>query len=93
LGSYELSNHQIIIIIMQYSIIALSVAVAVAGTVNAAFFNPTLPFQHAAPAKPAAFLTIPRGGEQASFDSGLDNADIEVDGNISPSRKCGFCMG
>jgi len=79
-------------IIMKYTIIALSVAVAVAGTVNAAFFNPTLPFQHAAPAAPAAFLTIPRGGAE-SFDSGLDNADIEVDGNISPSRKCGFCMG
>jgi len=76
---------------MKYTIIALSVAVAVAGTVNAAFFNPTLPFQHEAPAKPAAaFLTIPRGG---SFDAGLDNADIEADGNITPSRKCGFCMG
>jgi len=76
---------------MKYSIIALSVAVAVAGSVNAAFFNPTLPFQHEAPAKPAAFLTIPRGG--SDFDAGLDNADIEADGNITPSRKCGFCMG
>jgi len=79
---------------MKYTIIALSVAVAVAGSVNAAFFNPTLPFQHSAPVakeNSAAFLTIPRGG--AVFDSGLDNAEIEVDGNITPSRKCGFCMG
>ena len=78
-----------ITIIIKYSTIAFFVAIAVTGSVNAAFFNPTLPFQHeheVAPAvKPAVtFLIIPRRG---SFDSRLDNAGIEADGNITPSRK------
>jgi len=80
---------------MKYTILALSVAVAVAGTVNAAFFNPTLPFQHAAVKETSAAFLVPRGGAAAAaaFDAGLDNAEIETDGNITPSRKCGFCMG
>jgi len=29
----------------------------------------------------------------ALFDDGLDNPEIVSDMNISPARKCGFCMG
>jgi hypothetical protein len=59
--------------------------------VAAAFFRPALPYQvPKAETNPAIF--VPRGGA-STFDAGLDNVDIEVDTNISPSRKCGFCMG
>jgi hypothetical protein len=54
--------------------------------VAAAFFRPAVPFQ----------LESIRGGEQVvdnMVDAGLDNLDIEEDQNITPARKCGFCMG
>jgi len=73
---------------MKYAIISLLVAIG--GT--AAFYEPALPYQvPAAQINQAVF--VPRGGSAEAFDSGLDNAEIEVDGNITPSRKCGFCMG
>jgi len=54
----------------------------------AAFYRPAVPYQVE---NIATFL--PRGGDVEGFDTGLDNADIETDQNITPSRKCGFCMG
>jgi hypothetical protein len=53
----------------------------------AAFFRPAMPYQVEVVTKPALF---PRGG---SMDFGLDNPDIAEDQNITPARKCGFCMG
>jgi len=51
----------------------------------AAFFRPAAPYQvEALPAKPE-FLTF--GNDL------LDNPNIAEDTNISPARKCGFCMG
>lgn len=56
----------------------------------AAFFRPMAPYQVIeAETKPALF---PRGGA-AMFDAGLDNPEIAEDQNITPARKCGFCMG
>ena len=51
----------------------------------AAFFRPATPYQVEAPAKPE-FLTF-------GAESLLDNPNIAEDTNISPARKCGFCMG
>jgi hypothetical protein len=60
--------------------------------VAAAFFRPAVPFQ----------LESSRGCDTKSsssmdmmmkFDEGLDNADVEEDTNITPARKCGFCIG
>jgi hypothetical protein len=58
----------------------------------AALFRPAAPYQVPAP---EANIFIPRGGTSSfsTFDAGLDNEDIEADTNITPSRKCGFCMG
>jgi hypothetical protein len=55
--------------------------------VTAAFLKPAAPYQ--VDTKPALFA---RGGA-STFDAGLDNPEIAEDTNISPSRKCGFCMG
>lgn len=66
---------------------------AILGLAAAAFFpHPAMPHQ---------IIDIPRGGtfleqskENAAFiDAGLDNPDIQEDGNITPARKCGFCLG
>jgi hypothetical protein len=60
----------------------------------AALFRPAVP--HQVPA-PQATVFIPRGGSSSLsstfVDAGLDNEEIETDSNITPSRKCGFCMG
>jgi len=72
---------------MKNGILALLLAVVIGGT--AAFYRPATPYQ--VPAVHQAIF-VPRGGS-ATFDSGLDNDEIETDGNITPSRKCGFCMG
>lgn len=59
----------------------------------AAFFRPMAPYQVVEVA-PTQLLFVPRGGAASVFvDSGLDNPDIADDQNISPARKCGFCMG
>jgi hypothetical protein len=55
--------------------------------VTAAFLKPAAPYQ--VETKPALFA---RGGA-STFDAGLDNPEIAEDTNISPARKCGFCMG
>lgn len=65
--------------------------------VAAAFFRPAQPYQVPPMAADTA-LFVPRGGgssaaSSSAFDAGLDNDEIEADTNISPSRKCGFCMG
>jgi len=70
---------------MKNAILVLVLAVVISGT--AAFYRPVVPYQ--VPAEAAFF---PRGGIDV-FDSGLDNDEIETDSNITPSRKCGFCMG
>jgi hypothetical protein len=70
---------------MKNAILVLVLAVFIGGT--AAFYRPAVPYQVATEA-----VFMPRGGS-AVFDSGLDNDEIETDGNITPSRKCGFCMG
>jgi hypothetical protein len=54
----------------------------------AAFFRPAVPYQVEVITAPALF---PRGG--SLMDTGLDNPDIPEDQNITPARKCGFCMG
>jgi|EP00535_Pseudo-nitzschia_heimii_P009432 hypothetical protein len=73
---------------MKNAILALLLAVVIGGT--AAFYRPATPYQiPAAEVHQAVF--VPRGG--SNFDAGLDNDEIEADGNITPSRKCGFCMG
>mmetsp|Transcript_62422 Transcript_62422/g.151954 ORF Transcript_62422/g.151954 Transcript_62422/m.151954 type:complete len:85 (-) Transcript_62422:1118-1372(-) len=66
----------------------------------AAFFKPAVPHQVAAPNAAAQTIfaaVVPRGGAGATTslfdDAGLDNDAVEADTNISPSRKCGFCMG
>jgi hypothetical protein len=58
--------------------------------VAAAFIRPAVPFQ--VETKPDALFNF-RAGAKTSMDAGLDNPDIAEDMNISPSRKCGFCMG
>jgi hypothetical protein len=55
---------------------------------SAAFFRPAVPYQVDGITTPALF---PRGG--SLMDTGLDNPDIPEDQNITPARKCGFCMG
>jgi len=75
---------------MKNSILALLLAVIIGGV--AALYRPVAPYQvPAAEINQAIF--VPRGGSTEGFDPGLDNAEIESDGNITPSRKCGFCMG
>lgn len=70
---------------LKTAILALLLAVVIGG--SAAFYRPAAPYQVPSEAAPS-FLGI-----ESNFDSGLDNLEIEADGNISPSRKCGFCMG
>lgn len=56
--------------------------------VAAAFFRPAVPVQVQDPAM------ILRGGANLDVkDPGLDNLLIEEDKDITPARKCGFCMG
>ncbi|KAL3803653.1 hypothetical protein HJC23_003707 [Cyclotella cryptica] len=54
---------------------------------SAAFFKQAVPHQepkpHVAPAATA---------NSALFDE-LDNPDVVSDSNITPARKCGFCIG
>eukprot|EP00566_Odontella_aurita_P035415 CAMPEP_0113573122 /NCGR_PEP_ID=MMETSP0015_2-20120614/26449_1 /TAXON_ID=2838 /ORGANISM="Odontella" /LENGTH=78 /DNA_ID=CAMNT_0000476179 /DNA_START=41 /DNA_END=277 /DNA_ORIENTATION=- /assembly_acc=CAM_ASM_000160 len=78
---------------MTRSLSLLLLVAAAAVGVTAAFFRPAVPHQ---------VMDIPRGGEifekpepknLAFVDAGLDNPDIEEDGNIHPARKCGFCIG
>ena len=53
----------------------------------AAFFRPAIPYQVEVDiSKPVSFPI-------QSVDLALDNPDIAEDQNISPARKCGFCMG
>jgi len=52
------------------------------------FFRPAVPFQIHDPAAPLRVVE-----NVNSEDPGLDNLLIEEDSNISPARKCGFCMG
>eukprot|EP00531_Pseudo-nitzschia_arenysensis_P008813 CAMPEP_0116143106 /NCGR_PEP_ID=MMETSP0329-20121206/15272_1 /TAXON_ID=697910 /ORGANISM="Pseudo-nitzschia arenysensis, Strain B593" /LENGTH=70 /DNA_ID=CAMNT_0003638401 /DNA_START=64 /DNA_END=276 /DNA_ORIENTATION=+ len=70
---------------MKNAILVLLLAVIMGGT--AAFYRPAVPYQ-----VPTESVFIPRAGG-AVFDAGLDNDEIETDSNITPSRKCGFCMG
>lgn len=49
--------------------------------VASAFFRPAVPIQ------------AETGGAVNTELFGLDNPAIEEDKNISPARKCGFCMG
>ena len=71
---------------MKQGILALFLAVFLGAA--AAFFKPATPYQIPAESAPSIFSAV-----HGSFDAGLDNAEIEADTNISPSRKCGFCMG
>lgn len=73
---------------MQKFISSLVLALLVGAA--AAFFRPVAPYQviDVVDTKPALF---PRGG--ALKDAGLDNPAIAEDQNITPARKCGFCMG
>lgn len=70
--------------------VVVTIMLALFVGVSAAFFRPAEPRQIEAVTKPAMFS---RGGSQTMMDSGLDNPDIEEDTNITPARKCGFCMG
>ena len=52
----------------------------------AAFFKAAVPHQEPA-------VSVPKAVNTFSFDEGLDNPNIVADENITPARKCGFCMG
>ncbi len=76
-------------------ILLLALAGAAAG-----FFEAAAPRQEAAGAVPinnnaAAFPAEACGPRRSSssFDEGLDNPDVASNMKITPSRKCGFCMG
>ena len=60
--------------------------------VAAAFFRPAVPFQlestRACDTKSTSSMNM-----MMMLDAGLDNADVEEDTNITPARKCGFCIG
>jgi hypothetical protein len=71
---------------MKQGIFALLLALFLGAA--AAFFKPATPYQ--VPAENTLFFAAVGG---KSFDAGLDNLEIEADTNITPSRKCGFCMG
>jgi hypothetical protein len=81
---------------MKNIFLALFVTFLAGSTVNA-FWKPTRPVQQAVVATSLgdSFLASLDAAAAAvsSFDAGLDNTAIEADGNITPSRKCGFCMG
>jgi hypothetical protein len=67
-------------------ILLLALAGAAAG-----FFEAVAPHQEVAvPNK--SFATDPEARGHF-FDTGLDNPDVVSDKKITPSRKCGFCMG
>jgi len=79
---------------MNRSLSLLLLVAATALGLTAAFFRPAVPHQIA--------NQVPRGGalfdmelepKTAFVDAGLDNPNVEEDGNIHPARKCGFCMG
>jgi hypothetical protein len=53
---------------------------------SAAFFKQAVPHQET---KPAPLVAAANG---APFDE-LDNPNVVSDPNITPARKCGFCMG
>ncbi|KAL3763834.1 hypothetical protein ACHAW5_007788 [Stephanodiscus triporus] len=66
----------------------------------AGFFEAVAPHQEAAvvPNNNRAFAgasssSDARGGRRPFVDEGLDNPDVVSDMKITPSRKCGFCMG
>ncbi|KAL3811028.1 hypothetical protein ACHAXA_010289 [Cyclostephanos tholiformis] len=67
-------------------ILLLALAGAAAG-----FFEAVAPHQEVTvPNKSFAANPEARG---RFFDTGLDNPDVVSDMKITPSRKCGFCMG
>ena len=67
-------------------ILLLALAGAAAG-----FFEAAAPRQEAvAVPNKMAFSAEARS---SPFDEGLDNPDVVSDMKITPSRKCGFCMG
>mmetsp|Transcript_34379 Transcript_34379/g.63569 ORF Transcript_34379/g.63569 Transcript_34379/m.63569 type:complete len:80 (-) Transcript_34379:524-763(-) len=79
---------------MARSLSLLLVVVAAAVGLTAAFFRPAVPHQvTGVPRGGDIFETKPEPSNVAFVDVGLDNPDIEEDGNIHPARKCGFCMG
>jgi hypothetical protein len=53
---------------------------------SAAFFKQAVPHQEAKPVPPASVAN------SLLFDE-LDNPNVVSDPNITPARKCGFCMG
>lgn len=57
--------------------------------IAAAFFTPAEPQQVVADPVPV----LERKPSVAFADTGLDNPEIEEDGNIQAARKCGFCIG
>jgi len=77
---------------MKNIFLALFVTFLAGSTVNA-FWKPTRPVQQAAAFSSGDSFLASLDAAASSFDAGLDNTAIEADGNITPSRKCGFCMG
>jgi len=69
-------------------ILILALAGAAAG-----FFEAAAPRQEAASAVPNKMMAFSAERARSSFDEGLDNPDVVSDMKITPSRKCGFCMG
>ena len=59
----------------------------------AGFFEAAAPRQEAASAVPNKMMAFSAERARSSFDEGLDNPDVVSDMKITPSRKCGFCMG
>ena len=69
----------------------LAVLLMVLLGVAAAFFRPAVPFQLESTRECNVKSTSTMN--MMMLDAGLDNADVEEDTNITPARKCGFCMG
>jgi len=68
--------------------IIITLFVATVG-ISAAFFpKPAVPHQLKQEPVHPVFLKGYLGP-----DSALDNVEIAADANITPARKCGFCMG
>lgn len=60
-----------------------------------AFFQAQVP--HQIPRESGGIMIAPQPSTKlarcAFVDAGLDNPNVELDDNIKPSRKCGFCIG
>jgi hypothetical protein len=69
---------------MKSAVAFVAILLALVG-VAAAFFRPAAPFQVETPKMKLV--------EEDDHEALLDNPDVVEDPNVTPARKCGFCMG